>query len=575
MKQLMVGDYICEFLLAKGVTDVFGYQGGMISYLFDSFGKYKEKLHYHIPYNEQGGAFAANAYAQISGKVGFCCATSGPGFVNMISGMANAYFDGIPMIFVCGEVNFKDKLHGLPMRQRGFQETPEPPMAAPVCKKVYDIDYSWQIKGTLKEAYEIANSGHKGPVFIEIPINVFRGMIEVDDNFSTEIVEPKVSNEMFDMVLDGLAKAKKPIIVGGAGITESHARDLFREFVSIYKIPVVTTMPGVDILPDDSTLKYKFIGASGMRLPRYLASQADYVITIGSRLAQRQVGHRPMTFCPKAKLIRFDLDAGEFARQIYDEETDIVADIVDFMKYAIQKSKTYATDHSDWSNRCNATRPYFAKYDHNEGNDLFETITSLLPDDSNIILDVGKIELFGAQSSVVKKDTRILMSAAYASMGYALPASIGAFYANHHPTFSFSGDGGIQMNIQELNTISRNHLPVKTFVINNHSLANITIFQDQTFHSRYVATKEKEGDYYPAPVVRIAEAYGIKAIELKSFEDIGKYNKDLLSDEPILFEVFLPEDLPLLPSIVCGDPVFTSSFSMDSRDVDQIRKLIE
>ena len=576
MRQINVADYICEFLIHKGVHDVFGYQGGMICYMFDAFDKYSKEIKLHVPYNEQGAAFAANGYAQVSGNVGFACSTCGPGFINLLGGMANAYLENIPCIFVSAEVNWKDKPHDMPLRQRGFQQMREHAVAEPICKKSYDIDYAYQIKDALKEGYKLATTGRKGPVFFEIPINVFRGSVDVaDDEFDDEVEEKPDFEREFEQILIDLKAARQPVIVAGAGIDQSHCRPLFRRFTELYQIPTVTTMPGVDALPDTWETKFNFIGASGTRLPNYILSKSDYVIAVGSRLAQRQVGHNLPTFAPKAKLVRFDLDPNEFSRQIKDEEIDYIVSIVDFLEYAVAHADTYAIDRKSWLKTCNDLHPYFDKYDKSYGNHIFEVLTKALPEDANIVLDVGKNELWGAQSSFIKSETRLLASTSYASMGYSLPAAIGAYVGNRKPTYSFNGDGGFQMNIQELNAIARNNYPIKMFVLNNHALGNITSFQDQYFGSRYKGTKEINGEYFAAPFMKIAEAYGIRAIKLGKPEDIEKYSKELVDDRPILFEIEVDSDEPAGPNIVCGHNLLTSATPIPEEDARAIRSILD
>jgi acetolactate synthase-1/2/3 large subunit len=570
--KMLVSDFIVEFLISKGVTDVFGYQGGMITYLFDAFKRHEDKIKYHIPYNEQGASFAACGYAQSSGKLGFAFVTSGPGFTNLATGIANAYFDSIPTMFISAQVNFKDKRHGAPYRQKGFQEINAPEIAKPMVKKSYDIETGDQIYSSLLEAYNIAMGGRKGPVFLEIPINVFRDQIDVPGfDVSKEIIS---DDSLFSKALHELSEAKRPLIIAGAGIDQSGTRDLFRRFVNLYQVPVVTTLPGIDILPDDSDFKFQYIGASGRRLPNLLLTQADYVLTIGTRLSTRQVGHHLECFAPLAKLTRIDIDENEFARKIKEDEFQIHSDIKPFLEYALNNSFQYTKeDRSSWGKTCRELRTILEPFDKSEGNKFMEKITSLLPENSNIVLDVGKNEIWGAQSSKIKKDTRAYLSTGLGSMGYSLPAAIGAYYGNGNPTFSFNGDGGIQMNIQELQTISENRLPIKIFVLNNRALGMITLFQDQYFDSRYVADKDSVGDYHSAKISKIAEAYGIKGISLRSIDDIENYRDELQNSDPVLFEYNINnDDEPILPGIPAGSDPLTNGPSLPESDVTRIKK---
>jgi len=400
-------------------------------------------------------------------------------------------------------------------------------------------------------------------------------MVDVDEHeFDDEVIEKPDFEKEFIHILEDLKASEQPVIVAGAGIGQSQCRPLFRKFIELYQIPTVTSMPGVDALPDTWPTKFNFIGASGTRLPNYILSKSDYVIAVGSRLAQRQVGHRLPTFAPRAKLIRFDLDPNEFTRQIKDEEIDYIVSVSDFLEYAVENADKYAVSRDRWIKTCNDLRPYFGKYDKSYGNHIFEVITQALPEDANIVLDVGKNELWGAQSSFIKSKTRLIASTSYASMGFSLPAAVGAYIANKKPTYSFNGDGGFQMNIQELNAISRNDYPIKMFVLNNHALGNITSFQDQYFDSRYKGTKEVTGEYFPASFMKIAEAYGIRAIELDKPEDISNYTSELVDDRPVLFEIEVDSDEPAGPNIVCGNDLLTSATPISTEDAEAIKSIL-
>jgi acetolactate synthase-1/2/3 large subunit len=570
--KLTVADYIVEFLISKGVTDVFGYQGGMITYLFDSFKKYDDKIRYHIPYNEQGAAFAACGYAQSSGKLGFAFVTSGPGFTNLATGIADAYFDSIPTMFISAQVNFKDKRHGAAYRQKGFQEINAPEIAKPMVKKSYDIDTGDQIISALTEAYEIAMGGRKGPVFLEIPINVFRDEIDVSD-FKTNNPVLSAKEEIFDQIIRQISLAKRPLIIAGAGVDQSCQRDAFRLFAKKAGMPVVTTLPSVDLLPSDSPFNFEYIGASGRRLPNLLLKETDLVLSIGTRLSTRQVGHHLDCFAPKAKLIRLDIDCSEFDRKIKEDELQVHTEIAPFLKYCLQE-KIKFPDFSNWLKKCQSARELLNPFDKSEGNLFAEKITAMFPTDANVVLDVGKNEIWCAQSTVVKEQTRVYLSAGLGSMGYSLPSAIGAYYGNRRPTFSFNGDGGIQMNIQELQTIAENHLPIKIFVLNNRALGMITLFQDQYFESRYVADKDSVGDYHSANIVRIAEAYGIKGRKIGSLSEVASVEKDLMSSDPMVFEISLAnDDEPILPGIPAGSDPLSTGEALPSTVVSQLHEL--
>jgi acetolactate synthase-1/2/3 large subunit len=572
--KMNVADYIVDFLIKKKVTDVFGYQGGMITYLFDALKKRSDEIQYHIPYNEQGAAFAANGYAQVTGKLGFAFVTSGPGFTNLLTGIANAFFDSVPTMFISAQVNWKDKRHGRPLRQLGFQEIDAPDIAKPVVKKSYDVEFGSEIVNVLNDAYFVAMSGRKGPVFLEIPINVFRDEVEVN------VDEPKNSISTFEEVkareiLVEMSKAKRPLIIAGAGVNQCGQRDLFRTFVGQYRIPIVTTLPAVDLLPDSSELKFGYIGASGRRLPNLLLSESDFILSLGTRLSTRQVGHNLEKFAPKARLFRVDIDESEFTRKVKQNEVQVHSDIKSFLWYACNNTFEMAKAHNEWLLLATKIKTILDPFDKSNGNLFFEAITSILPNNANIILDVGKNEIWGAQSSVIKSETQLRLSAGLGSMGYSLPAAIGAYYGNHNPTYSFNGDGGIQMNIQELQTVSKNRIPLKIVVINNHALGMITLFQDQYFSSRYVADKESKGDYYSTDILKIGEAYGIDSFKIRNMKDISSFSSKLLDKTPSIFEFDISNDNePILPGIPAGSPVLSSGEILPKKVICEIKDLL-
>ena len=569
MEKINVGDYIVEFLYKHGVTDVFGYQGGMITYLFDAFARHKDKILYHETYNEQGAAFAACGYAQVTGKVGFAFSTSGPGFTNLMTGIANAYYDSTPVIFVSGQVNFKDKKHGMPLRQKGFQEIIAPEIAKPITLGSFDIDYGTQIVDTFNKAYELAMSKRRGPIFIEIPINVFRDDVEFEDIELEKKEYKAISDSMISFITEKINKSKRPVIIAGAGINQCNLRNNFREFVENIQIPVVTTLPSVDLLPTCSLYNYGYIGASGKRVPNFIVKEADLVLTLGTRLSSRQVGHHFEKFAPNAELIRVDIDLNEFIRKIKPNEIEINCELNDFIN---SFTNVEFIQHKEWLNCCYGLREKLDNIDSTYGNEIMKIITNELPENSNIILDVGKNQIWGGQSSQIKGETKLLMSAGLGSMGYSLPASIGAYYGNKHLTYSFNGDGGIQMNIQELQTISKNNLPIKIFVLNNRSLGMISLFQDQYFESRYTGSKESCEDYYSANILEIANAYEIKSYHLNQPNDILKYKSELISDEPVLFDIEIDEDEPILPGIPAGDDLIEKGPKLDNIIKDYMKK---
>jgi acetolactate synthase-1/2/3 large subunit len=572
MRKITAADYIVEFLIANGVKNVFGYQGGMIAFLFDSFKKYEEKISYHIPYHEQGGVFEASGSALASGKVGFCFVTSGPGFTNALTGIANAYCDSIPLICIAGQVNNKDKKHGLSLRQKGFQEIAMAEVAKPVCKKTYDVDTVDEIVTVMKDAYKEATSGRKGPVVLDVPINVFYEYVEIDDEIDLN-QKPVKGNNGFDYkhIEEIINNSKRPIVLAGAGIRQAGAVAKFRSFIDSIDIPVVTTMLAVDVLPTDDLHKLGFIGPDGIRAANYLIDQADCVVSLGARLDPRQTGYQVNMFAPDAVLVRVEIDSNEFERVINERTINVNCDLNDFMDHiCVGRNK----EHQKWLEKCNEVKALLKTTDITSANIFLEKLSEYFLNNSEVFLDVGKNQLWGAQSVVVKDSTRLFLSGGFGSMGFSLPGAIGACFETKQPVYSINGDGGIQMNIQEFQTIATNKLPVKVIIVNNHALANVVIFQDRWLESRYVGTVESQGDYHSANICAIAEAYGIRNKKINSIDEICECEELLIDDKAVVIEFEIEERTPVLPDIAADKDPLRADGKLSDLVIRQIEKII-
>lgn len=577
MRRISVADYFVEFFVANGVTDVFGYQGGMIAYIFDSLGKYRDKIRYHSCATEQGAALAACGYAQATHKLGVAISTSGPGFTNLLTGMANAWFDSVPVMFISGNVNTKDKKRDRAMRQLGFQEIQAAIMAKSVTKKSYEIELDTDIISCLQEAYMTAMSDRKGPVYLDLPINVCREIVETEEVINPVILESRSEEKGEEFILTEIERSERPVILAGAGIKQADSVKLFRELTELIGIPVVTTLPAIDLLPNASRYRMGYIGGTARREGGIVLQNADLVISIGTRLCSKQIGHDLSLFAPKAKkFIRIDIDETELDRKIRADEIVIRAEITALLRKLKERKQesVFLKKHEDWSDACYAVRILLEQADQTEGNRICREITELFPSDANLLLDVGKNLTYGGQSAVVKEGTEIYMSAGLGTMGYAVPAAIGAAYGNGKPTYVIVGDGGAQMNIQELNTIKKNLLPIKIIVLNNKALGNIRIFQEQYLDARYVATSEREGDYFSCDFKALAEAYGIKAHCIADRNDFMKYQDELKSSEAVLFEVIY-EDCPVLPGIVAGGDFLGEDAGLDHETIQKVKAVLE
>lgn len=575
MRTIPVADYIVEFFIANGVTDVFGYQGGMVCHIFDSLGIYKDKINYHSCGNEQGAAFAACGYAQATGKLGVIITTSGPGFTNALTGLANAWFDSVPVMLISGQVNTKDKKRDYTFRQFGFQEIQAVPMAEPIVKKAYDVDLGMDYVALFDEAYKIAFSGRKGPVYLDFPINVGREVIEVDDVIAPVELETLPSFNAAPYI-DQLMAAKKPIIIAGGGISQCGLRAEFRELVDLLKIPVVPTMPGTDLVESASPYHVGFLGGTARREAGIVLKNTDFVLSLGTRMCNKAIGYNHDDFIPKAtKLIRVDIDKTEYERQLKDCEVDVTADLRSFVNSALDYARNIVGqhDHKAWVNAVGEMQKLMERVDMTFGNDLVKHFTELMPEEAYLTLDVGNNLIYGQQSSVVKSGTRIFASNGLGSMGYAIPAALG-MAVTKTPTYVVSGDGGAQMNIQELNTIVKLHLPVKFLILNNHVLGHIILFQDHYLDCRRTATTEAGDDYYSCDFAAVAKAYGIRSCKIRSIEELDQYKVELSDADPFLIDTEF-EDCSMLPNIHGGLDPLTNGPELPEGLAEKVRSIME
>lgn len=514
-KTIKVSDFIVEFLMEQDVTDVFGYPGGMVTHLMDSLSMKKDKIHTHLTYHEQAAAFAACGYAQASyGKkinpLGVAFATSGPGATNLVTGIANAYFDSIPTLFITGQVNTYENADGLKVRQKGFQETDIVNLVKGITKYSIRIDKPGDVSKELSKAVGIALEGRPGPVLLDIPMNVSRSYIKVQQ--IRKLVVKKDKHSIPNAILLKMIKeSKRPVIIAGSGINTAGERDEFRKLIAEINVPVVTSMIAIDLLGKHNKHNFGFLGAYGRRTANIIVNSSDLIICIGSRLDNRQTGSNLELFAPKAKLIRFDIDKNELNNKIKNDEICVHCDIHSAL---ITLSSYKWNSYYKWMKDCHTVQDKLSNYDDTKENIILEKISEIVKGNQLITVDVGQNMVWTAQSFDNKPGQKVLFSGGLGSMGYAVPAAIGAYYVNKKPIVVICGDGGFQMNLQELNYIKREQIPLKIIVINNHSLGMIRYFQKLYFNSDFFLTDENNG-YMSINIKAVAKAYSINYVLLR------------------------------------------------------------
>jgi acetolactate synthase-1/2/3 large subunit len=558
---IKISDYIIEFLLSKNINKTFGYIGGAIAHIYHSIDKYKEMEIINC-IHEQGAGFAAEGYARITGKSGVAFATSGPGATNLITPIGSCYFDSVPTMFITGQVNTYEYKYDKPVRQIGFQETDIVSIIKPIVKYAVMVDKVEDIRYELEKAYYLSQEGRKGPVLVDIPMNIQRTEVDIsslksffDSNEYFELENNKKEKNNIAEVINLLKESKRPIVLIGGGVRLSNANVELLNYVEKYSIPVVYSLMGKDAISEDYKYNLGLIGSYGNRYGNLALANSDLILVLGSRLDTRQTGTSLDTFAREAKIIQVDVDKNELGSKI-KIDIEINSDVKDFIatlnKYEIN------IDITEWLKKLKEYKNKFSStvgFDNNlKIPNYVVSIISKYLQDEDICVDVGQHQMWTAQSLNIKATQRVLFSGGMGAMGFALPASIGACIGSNKRTVVIAGDGGIQMNIQELEVINRRKLPIKIFVLNNKNLGMVRQFQELYFDKKYLGTID---DYSVPNFVDIAKAYAIKA---RKIDDISKLEielKDIFSsNEPELINIELPVEMTTVePKLIVNKPI--------------------
>ena len=546
VERVKVSDIIIEFLISKGITDMFGYPGGVVCHIMDSASKYAGQISIHSLYHEQAAAFAACGYSQETCNVGVAYATSGPGATNLITGIANAYYDSIPVIFITGQTDTYALKGELPIRQKGFQETDIVAMVNSITKYAAQINRAEDIYYYLNEAYYSATEGNPGPVLLDIPADIQRAEVSTENNNAKKLCKDENDyNKLCQIIRNELEHSERPCLLVGNAVKQSGAVQDIRLLINKLNIPTVFSMPAFDVMPFFNELNFGFIGANGHRYANFVLGKSDLIITIGSRLDLKQVGNNRRNFVPEAKIIRIDIDSNEFQYPVHGDEVQLIGDLRKVISCLNDNDCTLKRTDNVWVEKCKYIKKKLYTYDEEEYTAIIKKIGDHIPDNTVITSDVGQSQVWLAQQLKVKDKQHVHMSAGHGSMGYSLPAAIGAYYASKKKVYSFNGDGGIQMNIQELQFLNRERIPIVVIIINNHSLGMIRGFQEANFNKNYIHTVEGTG--YAAPdFSAIAKAYKLNYIMINTEEDLSKLDK--VADEPTVVEVVVSDETILKPN---------------------------
>ncbi|HLP14671.1 MAG TPA: thiamine pyrophosphate-binding protein [Bacteroidota bacterium] len=558
---MTVSTYIAQFLRAQQIDTVFEMAGGMITHLLDALAA-SQGIRIVSMHHEQAAAFAADAFGRMTGRPGVAFATSGPGATNLLTGIASCYFDSTPAVFITGQVNTHEQKKTRSIRQLGFQETNIVSMAAPVTKAAIALERPGQIRSALTYAFETAASGRPGPVLIDIPMDLQRAEIHEDQPHLIACTRPLMSQEFsFARLESDLRTAARPLLLAGAGVRLSGAREDLLRFVERTHIPVVTSLLGLDLLSFDHPLRMGFIGSYGNRWANQALALSDLLIVIGSRLDIRQTGADTKSFQSGKKIYHIDCDKSEINNRISGCEA-VASDAGKFLR-AVDRAfaSTAFEPRTSWINeisRLRAHQPDTNEVDTREfvnPNRFLHELSRVSPYARAFVADVGNHQMWCAQSLELAAHQRFLTSGGMGSMGFALPAAIGAsISARNAPIVVIAGDGGFQLNLQELQTIVHHKLPVKIVVLNNHCLGMIRQFQDSYFESRYQSTLNG----YSAPdFAAVASAYGIESRSILHEGESADACRWLWSNgsQPSLLQVHIGTHVNAYPKIAFGKPI--------------------
>ncbi len=561
---MKVADYLSKYLEQQGVTHVFELVGGMITFMLDSIYQHTS-IKIISMHHEQGAAFAAEGWARIKGLPGVALATSGPGATNLLTSIGSCYFDSVPTVFITGQVNRHEQKGDKAIRQLGFQETDIISMVKPITKAAWQVQNPEDFPEILHKAFQLALEGRPGPVLLDIPMDVQRVEIGEPSVPKLELKKPSLENPERTIFLQelgqALQQAKKPLILAGGGVRASRASNAFLEFAERLGVPVVYSLMGVDTIAHSHPLHVGMIGSYGNRWANLAIGESDLLIVLGSRLDVRQTGAMTKEFKGEKTIFHVDVQTAEMNNRVVGCET-LTENLLSFLEAAIKTNSTWLekTDFSGWRQQLTEMQLEYA--DTLELKDIsginpnmfMHQLSQASSLSSAFVVDVGQHQMWAAQSLEIAAHQRFLTSGGMGSMGFALPAAIGAAFANQAPVVVIAGDGGFQCNIQELQTIVRNQLPMKIIIINNQTHGMVRQFQQSYFHERYQSTLWG----YDAPdFTRVALAYGIEAQTISREEEIKAALEWLWIEpnKPQLLQIMIDTNTNVYPKIAFGQPI--------------------
>ncbi len=559
---IKISDYIIDFIVQKGVDHIFMLPGGGCMHLVDSVGR-NTNLTFIGNLHEQAAVIGADGYAQYRNDLGVALVTTGPGGTNAITGVAGAWIDSTPLMIISGQVKCKDRLQGKGVRQMGIQEVDVVSLVNPITKYAATVLSPEDIRYHLEKAYAAATEGRPGPVWLDIPLDVQGAMVD-EKELNGYIHEqtaplPDLGN-VTDRVITLLNEAERPVILVGAGVRLAKAETEFVQIMQGLTIPVLATWRIMDLLSEDEPYYFGRPGSIASRSANFIQQNADFILVLGARLDLPQVGHSYPNFAREAKKVVIDIDKDEIAKIDTNIDVSINVDAKEFLKAFIERrGKVVTKDRTAWLSQCEKWKkqypvvlPEYLKPGPSVNPyALIDLLSDVLKENDLIVPgSSGTCAEITRQAFRIKKGQRMINSPGLGSMGYGLPQSIGVCLASGRKrTVCIIGDGGLQHNIQELETLKRLDLPIKLFILNNNGYGAIRNTHTRFFEGRLVCCDPSSGLTLP-DTCKVASAYGLKTVRIESQKNLkNDIDRVLNMDGPVVCDVLIDSDVQMAPKL--------------------------
>lgn len=536
---------LVKCLEAEGVDTIFGYPGGKVLHIYDAL--YDSKIRHILTRHEQGAAHAADGYARATGKPGVCLSTSGPGATNLVTGIANAHMDSVPMVALTGQVG-RDLLG-----RDSFQEADIVGITLPITKHSYHIDEATDLPRTIKEAFYIATTGRPGPVLVDIPTDVSAAMLPYEKAAELYLpgykLLPDADPGQVAQAVEAIIESRRPVIYAGGGVVISGAHEEIRQFAELLAAPVCTTLMGLGSFPGRHPLSLGMLGMHGTKYANFAVTECDLLIAVGARFDDRVTG-KPDTFAPKAKIIHIDIDPAEIGKNVR-VDIPVVADVKRALNQLMAKLQPQLRE--AWRDKIEAWKQeYPLSFCDTEGlkpQAIIQEIYNLTQGDAKITTEVGQHQMWAAQYYMFTKPRSFISSGGLGTMGFGMPAAIGVQVGcPGDVVFDIAGDGSIQMNIQELCTAVNYELPINVAIMDNGYLGMVRQWQELFYNRRYSHSELRNPDF-----VKLAEAYGAVGIRVtERSEVVPALETAIRTKKPVVMDFIVEREENALPMVPPG-----------------------